>query len=76
MDKAFRQTGRDLALITPLDRLAYVGNRAMGAISYEPERKENADRDRRTALDIAAVGREATQSVSGGDLGRAGASCD
>ena len=60
MDKAFRQTGRDLAVITPLDRLAYVGNRAMGAISYEPDEMENTERDGSMELDMATVGHEAT----------------
>ena len=65
MDKAFRQAGRDLAAITPLDRLAYVGNRAMGAISYEPDAPEDAGRDRHAALDIAIVGNEGTSLYLG-----------
>ena len=29
--------GIDVSEITPLDRLAYVGNRGMGALTYEPD---------------------------------------
>jgi len=37
MDRFFRQTlGEEIQSITPLDRLAYLGNRGMGALEYEP----------------------------------------
>jgi serine/threonine-protein kinase HipA len=37
MDRAFRQhVGWQPYEITPLDRLAYIGSRAMGALEYEP----------------------------------------
>jgi serine/threonine-protein kinase HipA len=36
MDKLFRQAGRLPATLSPLDRLAYVGGRGMGALSFEP----------------------------------------
>jgi serine/threonine-protein kinase HipA len=37
MDRAFRQqAGWQAHEITPLDRLAYIGSRAMGALEYEP----------------------------------------
>lgn len=38
MDQSFRQAGVPREAVTPLDRLAYVGNRATGALSYEPIR--------------------------------------
>jgi len=38
MDRQFRKWGIDLARVSPLDRLAYVGDRAMGALVYEPAR--------------------------------------
>ena len=65
MDKAFRQTGREPAAVTPLDRLAYVGKRAMGAISYEPDEMENAERTIAMELDIDTVGNEATRLYQG-----------
>lgn len=37
MDRAFQKTGVPRDAVTPLDRLAFVGNRATGALSYEPE---------------------------------------
>lgn len=36
-DRVFRQQGLPLAQITAMDRLAFVGNRGIGALSYEPE---------------------------------------
>ncbi|MBE2294705.1 MAG: type II toxin-antitoxin system HipA family toxin [Phycisphaerales bacterium] len=37
MDRFFRQTlGERMQEITPLDRLAYLGDRGMGALEYEP----------------------------------------
>jgi serine/threonine-protein kinase HipA len=36
MDRAFRQRGVSREAITPLDRLAFLGTRAMGALSYHP----------------------------------------
>jgi serine/threonine-protein kinase HipA len=36
MDRVFRKAGRDPATLTPLDRLAFIGDRAMGALAFEP----------------------------------------
>ena len=36
MDRAFRQRGVSREAITPLDRLAFLGTRAMGALTYHP----------------------------------------
>lgn len=36
MDRLFRKRGRDPAQISPLDRLAFIGDRAMGALVFEP----------------------------------------
>ena len=65
MNKAFRQAGRDPTTVTPLDRLAYVGRRAMGAISYEPDEMENAERPTAGELDLDTVGNEATRLYQG-----------
>ena len=65
MDKAFRQTGRDPAMVTPLGKLAFVGRRAMGAISYEPDDMENTERHTAGELDIDTVGNEATHLYQG-----------
>ena len=37
MDRAFQKTGVPRDAVTPLDRLAFVGSRATGALSCEPE---------------------------------------
>lgn len=36
MDRLFRKTNRDLATISPLDRLAFIHDRAIGALVFEP----------------------------------------
>lgn len=36
MDRAFRRAGRRSEAVSPLDRLAFVGERAMGALVFEP----------------------------------------
>ncbi|MDX8395511.1 MAG: type II toxin-antitoxin system HipA family toxin [Mariprofundaceae bacterium] len=36
MDRHLKSMGVDTRFLTPLDRLAYVGRRAMGALTYEP----------------------------------------
>ncbi|MDP1634861.1 MAG: type II toxin-antitoxin system HipA family toxin [Gallionellaceae bacterium] len=36
MDHAFRRIGRQPGSISPLDRLAFIGERAMGALVFEP----------------------------------------
>lgn len=63
MDRAFRQSGLDLDAITPLHRLALVGARSMGALSYEPD-SGGADPGV-THLDLPAIGLEATRQYLG-----------
>ncbi len=36
MDRLFRKQGRQLNEISPVDRLAFIGNNAMGALVFEP----------------------------------------
>ena len=36
MDRFFRSIGRDPTTCSPLDRLAFIGDRAMGALTFEP----------------------------------------
>ncbi|RQS70172.1 type II toxin-antitoxin system HipA family toxin [Burkholderia sp. Bp8963] len=36
MDRLFKRRGLNVARIGPLERLAYIGNNAMGAMSFEP----------------------------------------
>ncbi len=37
MDRFFRKNGMTPATLSPLDRLAFIGNRAMGVLSFEPD---------------------------------------
>lgn len=47
MDRLFRQQGRNLTQLSPLDRLAFIGHRAMGALVFEP-----ADSEALTPADV------------------------
>lgn len=42
MDRLFRQRGLNAARIGPLERLTWIGNNAMGAMSFEPSQAEAA----------------------------------
>lgn len=41
MDRLFRKHGRNAATVSPLDRLAFINGRAIGALNFEPS--ENVD---------------------------------
>ncbi len=46
MDRMFRVSGRDPSRISPLDRLTYIGDRAMGALTFKPcDALESSDGD-------------------------------
>ncbi len=47
MNRLFHKQGRDLAQISALDRLAFIGDKAMGALAFEP-----ADREALTLADV------------------------
>ena len=63
MDRLFRKRGLGLSSISPLERLAYIGTRGMGALTYHPPAME-ASVDRRI-LDLHAVGKNARKILSG-----------
>ena len=63
MDRIFAKQGRGRGDISPLDRLAFVGDRAMGALAFEPASDmalSSAD------LELLSLAREAKVVVSGG----------
>ncbi len=63
MDRWFRRRGVELRAISPLERLAYLGNRTMGALTYHPPHDiRPADGGR---LDLARLGRNAEQVIAG-----------
>ena len=54
MDRAFRRHGVPRHRVTPLDRLAYVGERGMGALEYAPA--IDYGRAEQAAVDVGALG--------------------
>jgi serine/threonine-protein kinase HipA len=55
LDRSLSAKGIDITGITPLDRLAYVGSRGMGALVYNPEFKAEKPTDLVTELDTLAA---------------------
>ena len=53
MDRALRRAGRDLASVSVLDRLTIVGDRAIGALSFEPAEEGTTVDERLRLADIA-----------------------
>lgn len=53
MDRYVRRKGREPATLSPLDRLALVGNRGLGALTYEPAENLELTRADVTLLEIA-----------------------
>ena len=63
MDRALKQhKNLDRAHITPLDRLAYLGSRCMGALAYEPELLPHHDLQ---AFELADMAKESMSVLSG-----------
>ncbi len=62
MDRELRKRGIEPAQVSPLDRLAYIGTRAVGALTYHPpERVEEEP----LGVDLAVVARQAERIVEG-----------
>ncbi len=53
MDRALRRTGREPATVSVLERLAIVGDRAIGALSFEPAQEDNTPQVELRLKDIA-----------------------
>ena len=62
IDRWLIQHGFSKSEISPLDRLAYIGGRGMGALTYEPEHRPNS---RPTALDMRQLVEEARLALNG-----------
>jgi len=62
MGRHLRSLGVDTRYLTPLDRLAYMGNRTMGALSYEPARDID---DGAFEIDIASMANSAIEIYEG-----------
>lgn len=63
MDRFFEQQGTALAEVSALDRLAYLGTRTMGALTYHPP-SEPTDDDARI-LDLGEMARASEQVIAG-----------
>lgn len=66
MDRVFRQHGIESYQISMMDRLAYIGNRALGALEYEPNLDSiiTIDPDKNT-IDLFSLGNEAQAVFEG-----------
>ncbi|MBX3138673.1 type II toxin-antitoxin system HipA family toxin [Candidatus Obscuribacterales bacterium] len=64
MDRLFRKQGRRLNDVSPLDRLAFIGDRAMGALVFEPPEKEALTHEDIQLLDLAHETRDVLSADS------------
>jgi serine/threonine-protein kinase HipA len=64
MDRLFRKCGRDPLSMSPLDRLAFIGQRALGALSFEPAWEEDLPQE---DIELLMLAREAHAVVVGKD---------
>jgi len=64
MDRLFRKMGRDVASLSPLDRLAFIGARAMGALTFMPADEMSLPREDVALLQLA---REVRTVIAGQD---------
>jgi serine/threonine-protein kinase HipA len=67
MDKMFRRQGIDPDRVSPLDRLAVIGDRGMGALSYIPPDMPTLSDEDLSLLNLA----KETEAVVHGDNGKA-----
>lgn len=63
MDREFRKQGLNPAAVSPLDRLAYIGTRGMGALTYHPPAA--AEDDAGLGVDLDAIARQAERILEG-----------
>lgn len=63
LDRSLSSKGIDINSLTPLDRLAYVGDTGMGALSYLPQQDGNYDFKKQLELDVIA--KEMTHVLKG-----------
>ena len=63
MDRAFRKLG--IKTITPLERLSYMGERTMGALTYHPVKFQLSDNF--SALQLSLLAEKAQQVLTGTD---------
>jgi len=62
MDRYYRREGIDPSTLSPLDRLAYLGTRTMGALTYHPPRETEQVEG---MIDLYRLGRNAQEVING-----------
>jgi len=63
MDREFKKRGWDTARVSVLDRLAYIGTRGMGALTYHPPTAVSEEENLR--IDLDALARQAERILQG-----------
>ena len=63
MDRVFRKQGLDPARVSVLDRLAYIGKRGMGALTYHPPTADGGDES--PIVDLDKVAQQAERILEG-----------
>lgn len=63
MDRAFRQRGVSREAVSPLDRLAFLGTRAMGALTYHPP--ADPEEGFGAAIELDEMARQAERLLQG-----------
>ena len=63
MDRVFRKQGLDPARVSILDRLAYIGERGMGALTYHPPTAN--EEDSAPAVDLQELAHQAERILQG-----------
>lgn len=57
MDRLFRKSGRNPASVSPLDRLAFINGRALGALTFEPSQEMDLPAEDVRLLELAQQAR-------------------
>ncbi|WP_268796539.1 type II toxin-antitoxin system HipA family toxin [Pseudomonas huanghezhanensis] len=68
MDRLFRRRHLNTARIGPLERLAYIGSNAMGAMSFEPSAPEGQEPQTHIPLELLAAEIQQVLSGDGGEF--------
>lgn len=61
MDRLFRRQGRRVAEVSPLDRLGYLGENAIGALAFEPNEAHDLPLERVQLIELAKAVHEVFQ---------------
>lgn len=62
MDRLFRKNGIDIATVSPLDRLAFIGEDAMGALAFEPPTAQHLEK---RDIELLGIARSVRNVLSG-----------